>query len=94
MKKSDCSLHGGESLRDERVVAVALDVDEEDVDAELLAGRARLDLRQVDRAVGELVQDADERAGPVVRDGEGERRLVAAGRRGALARDARRSASC
>ena len=87
-------LHGGERLGDERVVAVAFDIDEEDVDAEIRAGGARFDLREVDRAVGELVQDADERAGTVVRDAERERRLVVAGGRGALARRGRRSASC
>ena len=63
-----------------RVLAVALAVDQEDVDADLVAGGARLDPGEVDPSVRELAQHADERAGPVVGDGEGERRLIVAGR--------------
>src|SRR5215212_2843098 len=48
------------------VVGRPLEVGEEHVVAKLHAPRPRLDLRQVDRAVGELAQHADERPGRLV----------------------------
>src|SRR5439155_11955734 len=65
--------------------SMAVHVHEEDVRTELLPAGARLDLREVDGAVREFLQCADQEPGAVL-DDEGARqgRLVIAARRGVL----------
>ena len=65
---------------------VAGAVEEEDVPAEPLAGRARLDPGQVDAAYRQFGQHREQRADPVVRDVDGERGEVVAGRQRTAAR--------
>src|SRR3990170_6574146 len=50
--------HGGQRLGHGGVGAVAVHVHQEDVDPQLLSGRPRLDLGEVNGAVRELVEDA------------------------------------
>src|SRR5690242_15639360 len=57
-------------------------IDEEAVVAESTLGRSRLQLRQVDGASGELLQDREQRTRTVFSLKADNRRLVVAGRRG------------
>ena len=69
---------------------MTLDVDEEAVVAEAALGRPRLELREVDRAGRELLEDREQRTRAVLALEADDRRLVVTGRRGdARARRAR-----
>ncbi len=71
-----------ETVGDELVVEVALEVDEEAVVAEVALGGPRLELGDVDRARRELLQDREQRTGTVLALEAHDRRLVVTGRRG------------
>ena len=55
---------------------MALKIDQENIDTQVFTRRPRFDPRQIDLAVGQLAQNADERARPVVGDGERDRCLI------------------